>query len=190
MLAWSFGEIYYTAVLWDEARPPIPSPADTGYLLFPPLVLAGMLALLRSAPARVPPALLVDGLAAALARRRAQRRDRLPDRARARVAATPLAVATSLAYPVTDLVLLGVAVGALAGTGWRLDRTWVLLAPASCTFWLADSLYLVRTAAGHLRGRRLVRRRLVGRPAADRRSPPGSRSAAPRRRRCRRARCA
>ena len=62
-----------------------------------------------------------------------------------------------------------VVVGALASTGWRLDRTWVLLAAGVSTFWLADSLYLVRTAAGRLRVRRLVRRRLVGRPGADRR---------------------
>ena len=60
----------------------------------------------------------------------------------------PLAVATALAYPLTDLVLLGVAVGALASTGWRLDRTWVLLAVGIISFWLADSLYLVQTATG------------------------------------------
>ncbi len=52
-------------------------------------------------------------------------------------------MATSLAYPLWDLVLLGVFVGALAGTGWRLDRTWMLLATGVSTFWLADSLYLV-----------------------------------------------
>ena len=78
----------------------------------------------------------------------------------------PIAVATSLAYPLTDLILLAVGVGALAGTGWRLDRTWALLAAGILLFWFADSMYLVRTAAGHLRGRRLVRRRLVGRAAS------------------------
>ena len=46
--AWTFGEIYYTAVLWTDPDPPLPSPADAGYLLFPPLVLAGALALLRA----------------------------------------------------------------------------------------------------------------------------------------------
>ena len=34
--AWTFGEIYYTAVLWTADEIPIPSPADIGYLLFPP----------------------------------------------------------------------------------------------------------------------------------------------------------
>ena len=46
------------------------------------------------------------------------------------------------------MVLLGVIVGALAGTGWRLDRTWVMLFAGVATFWLADSLYLVGTANG------------------------------------------
>src|SRR3954452_2779293 len=48
VLAWSFGEIFYTAVMWDDADPPIPSPADGGYLLFPVLALAGGLSLLRA----------------------------------------------------------------------------------------------------------------------------------------------
>jgi two-component system cell cycle response regulator len=39
-------------------------------------------------------------------------------------------------------------VGALAGTGWELDRTWVLLFAGVATFWLADSLYLVGNANG------------------------------------------
>ena len=60
----------------------------------------------------------------------------------------PSAVATSLAYPIADLVLLAVGVGALATTGWRLDRTWVLLAAGVLVFWFADSMYLVRTAEG------------------------------------------
>jgi two-component system, cell cycle response regulator len=64
------------------------------------------------------------------------------------VEGAPVAIATGLAYPLLDLVLLGLAVGALAGTGWRLDRTWMLLAAGVSTFWLADSLYLVHTAAG------------------------------------------
>ena len=38
--------------------------------------------------------------------------------------------------------------GALAGTGWQLDRTWVLLFAGVGVFWLADSLYLVGNANG------------------------------------------
>src|SRR3954451_17001197 len=66
VLAWTLGEIYYTAVLWDESAPPIPSPADAGYLLFPLLMFAGMFLLLRGR-ARFSTTLVVDGIAAALA---------------------------------------------------------------------------------------------------------------------------
>ena len=42
------------------------------------------------------------------------------------------------------------SVGALSATGWRLDRTWVLLAAGIATFWLADSFYLVESLLGTL----------------------------------------
>ena len=57
-------------------------------------------------------------------------------------------VAVGLAYPIADLILLGMIVGALAGTGWQLDRTWLLLFLGVAVFWLADSLYLVGNANG------------------------------------------
>ncbi len=146
VLAWSFGEVYYTFVLWDASDPPIPSPADIGYLLFPVLALAGMVALLRSR-AKVSPVLLVDALAAALAVGALSAAIVLQSVLR-HVSGDPAAAATSLAYPLTDLVLLAVGIGALAGTGWRADRTWVLVAAGIFAFWFADSMYLVRTAAG------------------------------------------
>src|SRR5262245_16558887 len=147
LIAWTFGEIYYTAVMWTDSDPPLPSPADAGYLLFPPLVLIGSLALLRSRARAVPKRLIVDGLAAALgvaALSAAIVFETVLDS----VGGKPIAVATGLAYPLLDLILLGLTVGALATTGWRFDRTWMLLALGVSTFWLADSLYLVRTAQG------------------------------------------
>jgi two-component system cell cycle response regulator len=146
VLAWTFGEIYYTAVLWSDNSPPIPSPADAGYLLFPVLALAGMLGLLRSR-ARVSLALLVDGITVALAVA-ALGAAIVFQTVLAHVSGETLAVGTGLAYPLTDLVLLAVGAGALAGTGWRLDRTWALLAAGVLMFWLADSMYLVKTAEG------------------------------------------
>jgi two-component system cell cycle response regulator len=147
VLAWSLGEIYYTAVLWTNPDPPIPSLADAGYLLFPPLALAGSLALLRARARGVPRRLWVDGIAAALGVS-AVSAAIVFETVLESVEGAPLAIATGLAYPLFDLVLLGLSVGALAGTGWRLDRTWMLLAAGVSTFWLADSLYLVRTAQG------------------------------------------
>ncbi|MBE2314703.1 GGDEF domain-containing protein [Solirubrobacter sp. CPCC 204708] len=144
--AWTAGEIYYTAALWDESAPPIPSFADAGFLLFPPFTFAGMLVLLRRR-VRLTPTLLVDGITAALA---------VGALSAAIVFQTVLehaegdgvAVATSLAYPIADLVLLAVGVGALAAAGWRLDRTWALLVAGILAFWLADSVFLVKAAEG------------------------------------------
>jgi two-component system cell cycle response regulator len=147
VLAWSFGEVYYTAVLWTDASPPIPSPADAGYLLFPVLAGAGGVTLLRARARSVPRRRWLDGVTAALsvsALSAAIVFNTVLDH----VAGEPLSVATALAYPITDLILLGLFVGALAGTGWQLDRAWMLLALGVSTFWLADSLYLVRTAEG------------------------------------------
>jgi len=147
VLAWSLGEVYYTAVLWDAEVIAIPSPADVGYLLLPPLALAGILLLLKARARQVPRTLLVDGVIAGLAVG-AFSAALVFDAVLDNVEGNALAVATNLAYPLGDLVLLSLIVGALAGTGWRLDRTWMLLAIGVATFWLADSLYLVKTAEG------------------------------------------
>jgi two-component system cell cycle response regulator len=147
VLAWSLGEVYYTAVLWDAEVIPIPSPADAGYLLLPPLVLTGIVLLLRARARHVPRTLWVDGVIAALAVASLSA-TLVFEPVLDNVEGQALAVATNLAYPLGDLVMLGLIVGALAGTGWRLDRTWMLLAIGVATFWLADSLYLVKTADG------------------------------------------
>ncbi|MDA0172323.1 GGDEF domain-containing protein [Solirubrobacter taibaiensis] len=144
--AWTLGELYYTVVLWYDSSPPIPSPADAGFLLFPPLALTGMLVLVRRR-AHLRLALLVDGIAAALSVS-ALSAAIVFQAVLKHAEGEPVAVATSLAYPIADLVLLAVGVGALATTGWRLDRTWVLLAAGILVFWFADSMYLVRTAEG------------------------------------------
>jgi diguanylate cyclase (GGDEF)-like protein len=147
VLAWALGNVYYTAVLYDMADPPIPSPADVGFLLFPVLAIGGVLMLVRARTRDVPKTLWIDGSIAALAVT-AVSAAIVFETALGAAEGKPLAIATALAYPITDLVMIGVAVGALAATGWRLDRTWVLLAIGIATFWLADSLYLVETARG------------------------------------------
>ena len=147
ILAWTFGEIYYTGVLWTVETVPVPSPADAGYLLMPPLMLVGVLLLLRSRTRAVPLTLLADGLTAALAIA-ALSAAIVFQTALDAASGDPLGVATTLAYPLSDLVLGGFVIGALAGTGWRLDRTWALLGVGILTFWLADSLYLVQVANG------------------------------------------
>ncbi len=166
--AWTFGEIYYTAVLWTADEIPIPSPADVGYLLFPPFMLLGVVALLRSRARDVPGTLWADGITAALAVSAASAA-LVFQTVQEAASGQAMEVAVGLAYPIADLILLGVIVGALAGTGWQLDRTWVLLFLGVAVFWLADSLYLVGNANGTYTPGVVVRQRLVARDGPDRR---------------------
>jgi two-component system cell cycle response regulator len=147
VLAWALGNVYYTVVLYDQSSPPIPSPADAGFLLFPVLAIIGVFALVRARTRDVPTTLWIDGTIAALAVT-AVSAALIFQTAFDNVSGKPLDVATTLAYPVTDLVLIGVSVGALSATGWRMDRTWVGLAAGIAIFWLSDSLYLVESLLG------------------------------------------
>src|SRR5688572_13037645 len=67
ILAWAGGEAWYSTVLWDDTAPPIPSPADVGYLLLVPLLLTGLALLLRGRAGSATPTLWIDGIIAALA---------------------------------------------------------------------------------------------------------------------------
>src|SRR4051794_26331301 len=149
VLAWALGNLYYTVVLYDMESPPIPSPADAGFLLFPVLAMIGVLALVRARTRDVPKTLWTDGSIAALAVT-AVSAAVIFQTAFDNVSGKTLEVATTLAYPLTDLLLIGVCVGALASTGWRMDRTWVTLAAGIGVFWVADSFYLVQSVTGTL----------------------------------------
>jgi two-component system cell cycle response regulator len=144
LLSWTLGEIYYTGVLWNEDPIPIPSLADLGYLGFVPLAFSGLVVLLRG---RVSARRTVwlDGLTAALAAA-ALSAAIVFQVVLGEVGGRPLSVATNLAYPVGDLLLLGVVVVGLALSGWRPGRTWLLLGGGIAAFLIADSLYLVETA--------------------------------------------
>ena len=147
VLAWSLGEVYYTVALWNLPSIPIPSAADGGYLAFPALTFTGICLLARYRVRGIASTLWADGLAAALAVGGVSAAFVLDEVLR-HTAGRPLEVITNLAYPVTDLVLLGTCVAVIALRGWRVDRTWALLGGGVVTFWIADSLYLVETALG------------------------------------------
>ncbi|MEA2126168.1 MAG: hypothetical protein QOI80_2950 [Solirubrobacteraceae bacterium] len=137
---WTGGEIYYTAVLWNDPSPPVPSPADAGYLLFPPLVAIGIALLARIHQTDKSVAARVDGAIAALAVASLC--------AAIVVEALGHAGALALAYPVTDLILIGMLAGTLTRRRWHVDRMWLMLIAGIGIFFVADSLYTVQVANG------------------------------------------
>jgi hypothetical protein len=104
--AWVFGETYFTAVLWNDASPPVPSPADVGYLALPPLVFLGLLALARSRLRDLSPTLWMDGITAGLTAG-ALSAAVVFEPVLASVKGFDISVITNLAYPVCDLLMLG-----------------------------------------------------------------------------------
>jgi diguanylate cyclase (GGDEF)-like protein len=144
-LLWACGDVYWTVVLADNAVIPVPSVADAGYLIFYPLVFTGLCLLLRERVEGAPKTLWVDGLTAALAAG-AMSAAVVLQAVLHTVGGNALGVATNLAYPIGDLILLAVVVAAFALRGWRADRTWALLGLGIVLFWIADSYYLVTVA--------------------------------------------
>ena len=166
VLAWALGNLYYTVVLYDMESPPIPSPADAGFLLFPVLAMIGVLALVRARTRDVPKTLWTDGSIAALAIT-AVSAAIVFETALGAAQGKPLAVATALAYPLTDLVLLGVAVGALASTAGGSTAPGCC-SPSASSRSGSPTRSTSCSAAGDVRRAGLVRHRLDARPAADR----------------------
>ncbi len=142
----SAGDLYWAIVFGVNANDvPVPSFDDALYLSAYPAFYTGIGLLLRSRVGRLPAGLWLDGLIAALA-----------------VAALGgtivlgpvlsathghlLAVATNLAYPIADLLLLGTIVGIIALSGWRPAGGWWLIAAGFGLFAVVDSIYLVQSA--------------------------------------------
>ena len=145
--AWVLGELYFTAVLWSDASPPVPSPADVGYLSLPPLVFAGLVLLARSRIRGLPKTLRLDGVTAGLAVGAVSAAVVFEPILHA-LGGQPISVATNLSYPVADLLLLVLICGLLAIGGRRMDRRFTVLAVGILCFWASDSIYLIKAAQG------------------------------------------
>jgi diguanylate cyclase (GGDEF)-like protein len=146
-LCWAAGDVYWQLTFANSSSPPVPSWADAGYLCFCPLAFAGVLSLVRGRTRHASRPLIADAAAAALATG-AVSAALVVQPVMTHAAGGALAIATNLAYPIFDLSLVGLLIGALAVGEWRLNRKLVLLAASVVAFWIADSSYLVSVARG------------------------------------------
>jgi two-component system cell cycle response regulator len=147
VLSWTAGDLYWVFFLRGDATVPFPSPADAFYLGFYPPAYASFFLLLRARVGDVPRSLWLDGLIGGLTAAgigAALVFQAVLDSTEG----SPLAVATNLAYPLGDLLLLGLVFGFLALTGWRLERAWLVIGAGLAVFAVADSVYLYQAAAG------------------------------------------
>jgi two-component system, cell cycle response regulator len=145
LVAWAAGEITWAVVYSGDPAPPYPSVADVLYLAWYPASYAALLLLARSRTDSFRSSLWLDGAIAALT----------VAALIATLAFQPIVDATSggtaeiavnLAYPVGDLLLLGLVVVVFGLNGWRPDPVWLLIGGGLALTAVADGLYLVQSA--------------------------------------------
>jgi two-component system, cell cycle response regulator len=137
LAAWCFAEIY------DVALDPTayPSPADFGWLAFYPLLYAGIVLLVRRRARSIAGHLWLDG-AIASAAAAALTSAVLLEVVLGAAEGSTAAVATNLAYPLGDVLLLSAVFGVFTLSGWRIERPWLVLCAGVVATTVGDAIYL------------------------------------------------
>jgi diguanylate cyclase (GGDEF)-like protein len=147
LLLWAGAEIYNTAFLAELEQPPYPSISDLLWLAFYPASYVAILLLVRGRMRDRRGSLWLDGLVAALAVA-AVGEVLVFQPVMQTSGGTALEVATDLAYPIADLLLLSMVVGVFAITGWRPGRAWTLIGAGLAAAVAADCIYAYQAANG------------------------------------------
>ena len=133
----SFAEIYVLIV----APAGYPSVADFGWLAFYPLAYVGMALLLRRRARAIGATIWLDAITASVAAA-ALGAAVLVELVLRTTSGSLAAVATNLAYPLGDVLLLSVVFGVFSLSSWRVDRQWLVLGLGLLATAVADAIYL------------------------------------------------
>ncbi len=143
----SFAELYSIVV-----KPTgYPSVADLGWLAFYPLLYVGIVLLFRRRARSVTAMLWVDGVTASLAAA-AVGAAVLVEFVLETTSGSPAAVATNVAYPLGDVLLLSAVFGVYSLSGWRVDRLWLALGLGMLATTIADAIYLFQVNGSYRAG--------------------------------------
>ena len=143
LVCWTFGEIWF-AIFQPGSYP---SPADVGFVAFYPLLYVGVVLLLRSHLRSLADTLWLDGLTAALAAA-ALGAAVIVELVLETTEGSPSTIATNVAYPLGDVLLLSAVFGVFSLTGWRPGYRWLVLGLGILSAATADAVYLFQSAAG------------------------------------------
>ncbi len=131
LVSWGIGDLLLAAESLHGAKPSVPSPADVFYLGFYPLAYVALMLLVRDEVKRFDAATWLDGAVAGLGAAAVLAAFAFHAVVQT-VGGSGLSVATNLAYPVGDTLLLALVVAGTATLPDRMKAPWLLLA-AGCT---------------------------------------------------------
>ncbi len=145
---YALGNVLWSFWIGKLANPPIPSICDGLWLSFYPLSYAGIVGFSSFRGQRkLPAGVWLDGIIAG-AGLAAIGAAAVFHQVLASATGSPIAVATELAYPIGDLLLAALVVGALALRGWQINRVWLVLGSGFLLLAVADCMYAVQVANG------------------------------------------
>jgi two-component system, cell cycle response regulator len=145
---WTAADVVWTVAYADDPNAPYPSIADGLWLMYYPAACITLLLLARSRVGVMRASLLLDGLTGALTTAALACAAVYWPIVHASAGELSPEVLTNLAYPVGDLLLLGLVVAILGLTGWRPGRGWILIGLGLALSAVADGVYLMQTIEG------------------------------------------
>ena len=147
MTAWSVGTVAWSLAYGGDPDPPYPTFADIFWLLWYPLMIAGVVFLIRVRFRRFELHRWMDGIAVTLIVLVAGFALVVQPVAEAS-SRSPLATAVDFSYPVLDVLLIGALLGVYGLLGWKPDRMWILIGLAILAMTIADAAFAVQEARG------------------------------------------
>ncbi|MBX0299342.1 EAL domain-containing protein [Cryobacterium sp. 1639] len=141
-------DTYYVTTMDAAGELPFPSPADIGYLMFYPLMLAALIALLRRQMRGLAWSVLLDSAVGALGSAAILAALLGPVLVSAVNEPEVLATAVAVAYPVFDLLLVAAIAGIAASPGLTVGPRWAFLVGGLVVFAAADIVYALLEVSG------------------------------------------
>jgi len=137
------GNIYFAIAMDDTGRLPFPSFADVGYLLFYPLMVAALIAVVRRQQRGIAWWVLLESVVAALGTAAILAAVLDPFLSPVATGSDALAAAISVAYPVIDLLIVSMIVGLAASPSLEVGRRWVWLVSGILVITIGDVSFAI-----------------------------------------------
>ena len=142
MAVWCVGSVSWSVVYGSAAHPPYPTFADVLWLAWYPLMIIGLVFLVRVRFHHFEFHRWMDGIAVTLLALVAGIAF-IVEPATEHSGAGPLATVVDFSYPILDVLLIGAVLGIYGLLGWRPDGMWILIGAAVLSMTVGDAEFAV-----------------------------------------------